>query len=637
MQDMWISEKGDKIKIKVVPGDKEFIVSIPIKPDGRVKLFSKQEKKDKFIVRLECSGKQLFKFTSNKHPGDIGKSSRDKTLYEPLKEELLSHGITPDLGKSDQKQNIQALVSYLTVRKVDFDEAVNSDEWNSQEDEEKPELKCWFEPEEFDDSIVLRATRLLEKEMLIDAILEVADLKVVKQRGKIGLVTLIAMSTFMEKSLHAVAMGPPGIGKTAITDVIFEMFPNHRKVMIGKTSTQASLMNMTKYKEGSEVLKFAFTRLGDLGSKEELKDPDIKKNLGVFRELMSEGKYCKNLSDMQDDESKTVKLELDGIGSIHLSTVADKIEEQYDSRAILLTPEKNAEVDQAVKDFMLDDIRRMEYEMEFREKRPVIACAIDQVAEEMISLYGRYGGVSIINPFSREMDELLGVDDSKNTNRNRQHIRDLPKCVTLCNIKNRAIYTKGTGQAAILVSPEDYIFAVTTVGKPIMQMLSQGGTTREVYANYVWEKLGHRESEFKTHDEYENIGKIKEEKIDGWRKAGKITWEIEKEKEKAWKEAWEETVKTCPCITKKECQTDLNMGSPTTAFNGLEDLVEEGVLYKVQIGKPNYYFPTSEFKEYMGILNETLFAREELEKDSDRLREIYDENIERLEKLGFKK
>jgi len=167
---------------------------------------------------------------------------------------------------------------------------------------------------------------------LIEKILEVAELKAVGQRDNTSLVTLIALSSFLEDSVHHISTGPPGKSKSTITDIIFALFPEQRKESIGKGSTTASLSNMTVYKEGSRVFSRKFIRLGDLGNEKEIEDSF--KLLSVYKELMSDKKYDKTISVPQGDTHIVKRLKIDGVGSVHLSTIESNmkvsmIHEQY--------------------------------------------------------------------------------------------------------------------------------------------------------------------------------------------------------------------------------------------------------------------------------------------------------------------
>lgn len=608
---LWLTDECSQLDIKVNPEEKEFDVILDAKTVGKVHLIMKQERKDKFIIRLERDGNVLFKFASDKHLGKIGKTSADKTIYEVLKDNFEEHGIVLDFGKKESKENFKVLVKELRLLKGEFEDVLNNNEWNSEEKLE-PELKPFKEVEEFNEETIEEAAKLVESGKLIDTILDVAEFKVVKQRGKVGLNTLIAMSTFLEKPTHSIATGVPGIGKSATMDVIFEIFPENRKIEISKSSTEASIMNMTKLKEGKYVLQRRLVRLGDLGTETEMQDKSVQKILGIIRVMMSEGAYSKTLTDLTDDETKATVLKLIGIGSVQLSTVG-KVEEQFNSRSIIFTPDNNVEVAKAVREYQIKGVQKMMFKKQFREKRPIIACAIDKIASIMDDLYEEYEGVEFINPFAEELDERLGVTGTKNEYRNREHVIDLVKSVTLCNIKNRDIYELGKEQAAIVVTPGDYIYALSIIGKPMLQMLSKSGSTQQdTYTRFIWDTLGDRKDEFKSKDFYEIMNP----------------------------EDIQDTIDKCPCFTKKQCLEYLNIADTDANYksigNKLEAIINDGVLVKHKFGK-NYYFPTDEFEEYMNNLSKNPFEIDDLEKELDKFNKMYEKGIEELGGYGFKK
>ena len=201
---------------------------------------------------------------------------------------------------------------------------------------------------------------------MIDEILKVAELKAVGQEDNTALVTLIALSSFLDDSVHHISTGPPGTSKSTITDTIFDIFPSQRKESIGKSSTPASLSNMTIYEEGPKVLSRKFIRIGDLGNEEEIKA--ALPLLSIFKELMSEKKYDKTISIPQGDTHVTKRLKISGVGSVHLSTIESNVESQYDSRAIISSPNDTSETAKLIKKHQLADVDRLLDDKEFKKK-----------------------------------------------------------------------------------------------------------------------------------------------------------------------------------------------------------------------------------------------------------------------------
>jgi|GEM_PF-5145081 hypothetical protein len=79
---------------------------------------------------------------------------------------------------------------------------------------------------------------------------------------------------------------------------------------------------MTVYEEGPSVFSRKFIRLGDLGNEDEIKL--AYPLLSVFKELMSDKRYDKTISVPQGDTNVGKRLKIEGVGSVHLSTIESK-------------------------------------------------------------------------------------------------------------------------------------------------------------------------------------------------------------------------------------------------------------------------------------------------------------------------
>lgn len=596
----------------------------------RAYLISQEKSPTRYEVRLQMYKENdegemvptvIFRFSIGKIITAIG-STNASDYYKFLYAKMEEHGIEPDFEGSNFKERFNRFVLELQMADADVRGVINNYEWQkSDEPELDPEpipLKTWAEVsgsiEEFDKDTEEKAFKLIWNDALIDKMLDVAELKVVKQRDKIGLTILISMSSFMDTSVHNITTGPPGIGKSAIMDVVFDMFPKQCRESIGKSSTPASLSNMTKYAEGNKVLSKKLVRLGDLGNEEELKNAGPI--LGILREVMSEGYYDKNVTDISNDLNKTQKLRLEGIGSVQLSTIEKDVEAQFSSRAIISSPDDNPEIKQAIKEYQLDDFQVMLNDVEYQKERPVIACAISKISKEMES-YGEHGTVSILNPYTTEMEEIFHIGRAKNVNRSRQQVITLPKSVTLCNIKNREKFLNTKlGKIVVVMTPEDFIYALHIMGRPIKQMLSDISPQQQSFVRYIEEnhmyKADGTKRDFKTFEEF-------------------LDTDL-KDKE----EDWVTTEQTETCFTLKEIRMALNTGETTTR-GVLEELFNEMVVYKRLIGHRNVYFPTKEFKKYSPELTKDIMTTEEFDKLKEDIQTSYGALIGKLESAGFEK
>ncbi len=609
----------NNITIKFVKKAKEVGACFKTITGQNAYLISKQKSVTLYNVRMLFENNVVFNFSVGKSLTGIGKT-KACAYYDLLYSNMEEYGIIPSYEGIDFKTKFNKFVRELRMADAEVREVTNSYDWQkSDAPEEIPEpvpLKTWAEVsesiEEFNDETEEKAFKLIWNEGLIDKMLDVAELKVVKQRNKIGLTILISMSSFMNTSVHNITTGPPGIGKSSIMDVVFDMFPKQCRESIGKSSTPASLLNMTKYAEGSKVLSKKLVRLGDLGNEEELKNAGPI--LGILREVMSEGHYDKNVTDISNDQNKAQKLRLEGIGSVQLSTIEKDMEAQFSSRAIISSPDDNPEIAKAIREFQLDDFQKMMNDVQYKKERPVIACAISKISKE-IELYEEHGTVSIINPYNAVMEEIFNIGKAKNVNRSRQQVIELPKSVILCNIKNREKFVNAElSKIVVVMTPADFIYALKIIGKPIKEMLSDISPQQQSFVRYIEEnhmyKADGTKLDFKTFEDF---------------------WNMEV---KTNDEDWIAAEITEPCFTLKKIRMVLNTGETTTR-EVLEELVNEGVIYKKLIGRRNVYFPTEEFKKYIPELTKAIMTDEEFDKLKEKVQALYDAAVRRLDSAGF--
>lgn len=602
-----------KLTFRFNQPEQEVAVDIPLK-DGVATLISKPSSEKMYNVRLEFNGVEMFHFVIDKIITDIGSSAKSN-YYKILSGNMEKNGLEPDYEGEDFKEKFNNFIFDLQTANGHVIEVTNNLKWQNLT---KKEPVSWAKVsgsfEKFPDEDRAAAEEIIRKGNLIEEILDLAELKAVGQRESTALVTLIALSSFLEDSIHHISTGPPGTSKSTITDTIFEIFPEQRKEGIGKGSTPASLANMTVYKEGSSVLKSKFIRLGDLGNEEEIKA--ALPLLSIFKELMSDKKYNKTISIPQGDEHAAKRLKIDGVGSVHLSTIESNVESQYDSRAIISSPDDTVKTAEEIKKHQLDEVDRLFKNKEFRKRRPVIACSIEMIYREK-EKYERRGVMDFLNPYGPHMNEIFKIDASKNANRNRNHIRDLPKSVTLAHLLQREIWMHPQDQdMKVIVTPEDYIYALKIIGKPVLQMLSEISPQQKSYIRLILERYVLKENGEPKHLETYKELLIADSKP--------IT-------------DWENKTTKAVCFTKKDISTALGV-SDTTVTRILDEMVGLEIIYKRQIGKKNYYFPTEKFISYSESFTPELYSEEELEVGGEvhmMAEKQYEETIQRLKKAGY--
>lgn len=568
--------------------EKEIAVDIPI-AGGIATLTSKPINISTYDVIVKIKEEKKFSFKTDKMITAIGSNTNNK-YYKLLSGNMEKQSIVPDYEGENFKEKFNNFCFDLLNAEGDIINVTNSSRWQVKDKEVKKQ--SWAEVsesiEEFSIDIKTEGSEILKNGNLIDEILKVAELKAVGQEDNTALVTLIALSSFLDDSVHHISTGPPGTSKSTITDTIFDIFPSQRKESIGKSSTPASLSNMTIYEEGPQVLSRKFIRIGDLGNEEEIKA--ALPLLSIFKELMSKKKYDKTISIPQGDTHITKRLKISGVGSVHLSTIESNVESQYDSRAIISSPNDTSET---AKTHQLNDVDRLLNDKEFKKRRLPIAAAIESLCQFIEGLESNHGDVQFANPYAHHMNEIFNIDSSKNVNRNRNHIRDLPKSVTLANIKNREIWIHEVDKdVKILITPEDYLYSLKIIiGKPILKMFSDISPQQQSYIRFIEENYVFTEEGKPKDLDYYNEFAIGESSYSDERWISKITSDV--------------------CFCKKDVTSGLGV-SETTASRMLDDLCERRVIFKHQI-KKNYYFPTNEFFQYSKTYSPEFFKDEELE------------------------
>lgn len=605
-----------KLTFKFNQPEKEITVEIPIE-GGTAILTSKQANVTAYDMNGEIEGEKKFSFKVNKIITAIGSNNKNN-YYKILSGNMEKNEMIPDYEGEDFKEKFNNFVFDLQTANGDIVEVTNSSKWQAGNNEEK--TLSWAQVsgalESFSTEDISEAKEILRDGNLIEKILEVAELKAVGQRDNTALVTLIALSSFLEDSTHHISTGPPGTSKSTITDTIFAIFPAQRKESIGKGSTPASLSNMTVYEEGPHVFSRKFIRLGDLGNEEEIKT--AYPLLSIFKELMSDKKYDKTISVAQGDTHVTKRLKIDGIGSVHLSTIESNVESQYDSRAIISSPNDTTETAEQIKEHQLDDLERLLKNKEFNKRRQAIAATIEMLCRYIEGIEKALGVIDFVNPYAHHMNEIFNIDASKNVNRDRNHIRDLPKSVTLANVKSRDLWIhKKDKDIKILITPEDYLYALKIIGEPILKMLSDISPQQQSYIRFISENyLNDNQGNPKNLELYSDMV-LKTTSLSD--------------------EGWNDKTANDVCFTKKDITNGLGV-SQTTASRMLDDLVDRKIIFKRLIGRKNFYFPTDEFFQYSKTYAPQFLSDEELGINGEIYHmalKKYQKAKDRLQKAGY--
>ncbi len=374
-------------------------------------------------------------------------------------------------------------------------------------------LEAIGEIDKFDESTIKTAKEQLYMNNVIDYVYDAIKLRVVAQKSKAILDFLIALSSIFDKPLHSIVTANPGKSKSTITETVFDLFPRQRRLEFSKETTSSGLMNMTKYKEGEYILKNKLIKLGDFGdAKEQEAAADI---ISILKEMMSEGKYNKILTNMQDEQGRAMVLKLRGVGSVHLQVVTPTVESQYQSRALLWSPDDNREVQKAIMHHQEDELGRKEKDYEFRKRREVVACMIEEIYQ-YVEKYRKDGsGFDVFNPFTSHFNALLNVKASPNANRDRMMIQLIPKLVTLANCFNRPVlHHREFGEFALVVSPKDYIYTLRMLGETLSRFIHKKPEVYGTYTTIIEDKLIPQAQPVLSYDDYE-AGFEKREKYQG--------------------------------------------------------------------------------------------------------------------------
>lgn len=430
-----------------------------------------------------------FKFQKTKPFHKVGMNNRNE-LFRELRTEFKRNNLhmqgEPEKRVEEFLSSFASDFIYSTSSKLDGYYA----EWVKAQYENN--IPSFFEQvgefDSFPPELMEKAKLVLTEQDVIEVIHEVIELIAVAQKPKAILELLIALSSVFDKALHSLISANPGKSKSTIGKTVFKLFPKQRRVQFGKSSTVPGLFNMTKYKEGSNVLKNKLIRVGDFGNKQE--QEQAMEIISLLKELMSEGEYLRILTDMADEFGRAMILKLEGCGSVHMEIISPTAESQYMSRSFLWSPDDNKHVQGKIMDYQEDELERVEMEARFKTRRFFIACIIELIFQYVEGLRMEGASFEILNPYTSHFNALLKVKNSPNANRDRMMVQMIPKLVTLTNCYKRDVYYNEKLNAyALVVNHHDYLYTIKTLGKTVSHFIHKKPEVLGTYTTIIEEKL----------------------------------------------------------------------------------------------------------------------------------------------------
>lgn len=607
----------DKLEIRFNQPEQEVSMDIPIS-GGIATLFSKPTSAKFYEVRLEVDGDEKFAFKIEKVITAIGRNN-NSTYYALLKGNMERHGITPLYDGKDFDEKFNNFIFNMQLANGDVTEVINNPKWYLGD---KEKVKSWAESsgnhEEFPVDITESSLKILKDENFLEYCLDVIENRTVAQRPKSALCLLIALSSILEQPLNSLANSSPGKGKSRITETVFKIFPKQRRFELDNESTVSGIIRMTQFEEGKHIFKGKIIYLGDIGNEKEQSNPKVQELMSLFKVLMSKQSYIKVITDMGSDNLDATVLNLEGCGSVMVETITKKVEAQFQDRSVRWSPDDGKKIRTAIREYQTNELKRIQMEHTFESQRPIAACGIDQIFYEVQKLQKHEYKFQIINPYGEHMLKLFPTEAPTVTSRDINHILEIPKIVTLTNIFNREIYENGKLKiTALVVSPEDYVYSLNTVGKSLAYMISPIPENALSYLDMVEQEYVTKQTWPYKHLEY---------------KIGFDNALIEQD-------VFNDFIKDCKPITAKDMGDLMNVESKT-AREYLNDLDSLGAVYKDYDGSKNLYYPVSDFEEVRKTAGVKFVTPAELKPGTtmrNEITKIYEEMLQEMEKKGYKK
>lgn len=606
----------NKLKVRFNQPKQEILIDIPI-ASGIATLSSKPTSLQIYQVRLEIDKEEKFSFDIDRSIAQIGSNNKNH-CYKLLKGSMERASITPLYGEKDFNTNFNELVFNIQLAKGYIQDIENSFQW--QDKEKNTELISWAESsgnyEEFPKPVIDSAKKILQNENFLEYCLDVIENRTVAQRPKSALCLLIALSSIMKQPLNSLANSSPGKGKSRITETIYKMFPKQRRFEFDNESSVSGIIRMTQFKEGKFIFKNKILYLGDIGNQKEQSNPKVQELMSLFKVLMSKQSYSKVVTDMNSDKLDATVLNLEGCGSVMVETTTKHVEAQFQDRSVRWSPDDGKDIKKAIREYQTNQLKRIEMENTFENKRPIAACGIEIIFSEIEKIQRKGYKFEIINPYGEQMLELFPTKAPTVTSRDINHIIEIPKIVTLTNILSRNVYrNEKLKTIALVVSPEDYIYALNTVGKSLSYMISPIPENALSYMDMVEQEYFIKKEWPYTHLDYK-IGfdhSLSEQDI------------------------FDEFIKDTQPFTAKEMGNLMNVETKT-AREYLNDLDSMGAVYKHYDGTKNLYYPVSNFDEIRKTAGVKFITPKELENGTTKKKEIdniYIEIIKNMKRSGY--
>ena len=512
------------------------------------------------------------------------------------------------------------MISIFDIQTANGDvlEVINSLKW--QISGKKEELKSWAEIsgnfEQFSQPIIDSANEILQEEKFLEYSLDVIENRTVAQRPKSALCLLIALSSIMKQPLNSLANSSPGKGKSRITETIYKMFPKQRRFEFDNETSVAGIIRMTQFKEGKSIFKGKIVYLGDIGNQTEQNSPKIQELMSLFKVLMSKQSYSKVVTDMNSDTLDATVLNLEGCGSVMVETTTKHVEAQFQDRSIRWSPDDSKIIRKDIRKYQTNQLETIDMGHVFDTRRPIVACGIELIFSQIERLQQKGYNFEIINPYGDQMLKLFPTNAPTVTSRDINHILEIPKIVTLTNIFSRDIYrNEELKTISIVVSPEDYVYALNTVGKSLSYMISPIPENALSYLDMVEQEYVLKQKWLYSYLDY------------------KLGFQNSLPEQEAFNDFLNDSL----VITAKDMATLMNVESKT-AREYLNDLDSMGAVYKHFDGSKNLYYPVSNFDEIRKSSGVKFITPKELKHGTTTREEIdtlYNEIIEKMKRQGY--
>lgn len=607
------TKKINDITIQTNESVKKMKILFPIKNGIGYLIFYKPTP-NTFEYKLNIGNE--VKFAAQKPLWNIGVNNHCM-LFKRLNNSFESSKVYPDFAGETSKENMDRFIQQIQLAEYELKQPIKR--W----EEEKIKTISWAEfrneIETFTHATKEKAMEILKDKKLLDYTVKTIDQVAVEQKPKATLCFLIAFSSIQGNPLNSLCIASPGKGKSRITETIFKVFPKQRRFTFDSESTPAGIARMTQFAEGEQILKGKIIYIGDLGTEKEQEMPNVRSLMSMFKRLMSSQEYVKVLTENKNDEINSTVLSLKGCGAVLVESTAKKPEAQFVDRSVVWSPDDSLKIKNRIRNYQTEDLYRIKREHEFKSRRQIVACSIELIYSE-IEKYQKEGyKFEVINPYGEQMiNKIFNTQSPNVTSRTINHLLEMPKIVALTNFFAKDVWINEKLKIfSIVVSPEDYVFTINTVGKPLAFMLSPTPENVNAYISMIEKQYFEKYKWKYNHDEYKQ-GFNKSHQSQG---------------------TFDDYILNCPTITNKDIADLMNV-SPSTAGGYMDDLSNMGIVYKRFNGSKNLYYLVENFKEVKESAGIKLVTPNELVEGTnlrDSIEETYQDILLELVNCDFKK